>query len=733
MTRHIVCFTPPLKLLACVGAIIVYILTSAVPADSMESENSLSLGYKAYQTGNFEKAIEYLEAAGKDDRILSDYARYYLGEAYLSLHRFDEALHAFKSCIDAYGASPLVPSARERIGDIYLAKGDITSSINAYKGLLTKYSDNTQTPRILHKLISALLLNNRQDEAVPFMKKLLTEFAQTGDNDDSFTSQILSGEVRKLDAEEFSTRAKALLKTRNCQKAIDEIKMYLSEGPPWFPREVPLKRNDRLLLLLGQALYQTRNYKTANEIFKEIFSHTSDGKLRIESLIWLARGYSRLKDAESARNVLKNFIAVYADNIPGLKVRDYRDEAIYRLAMIAKDEGDSIKAVVFFKQLLKENPLSSHRNNVLWQISWIYYGQGNLEESLETLKSLENSQLRMRALYWEGKISLMLGKKDNALRLFKTAAESFPPTYYSVSSKRALEGISGYELQIADFRISNQESEVRNSPGSLPINPVRNSPDKKPFAFSNNLPPTEEASNGVKRTRRLLELGLSNLALKELASMDHRQDPLNISLLYQQAGDFYHSYLFARNHFSHASPLTFELAYPQDYKEMVEKVAGEFQLAPFLIYAVMMQESEFDDKAVSNLGAVGLLQIMPGTGEMIAKKLSFGPLKQDDLFAPSTNINFGAWYLKTLISRYKGNLPFAIAAYNAGPNAVDEWLKKWGRLDMDEFVENIPYQETRKYVEKVMGYYEAYKAIYSRHTHFGSNAGMDARTAKKDE
>ena len=670
-----------------------YIFVAVPNVHAGEPENNLSLGYKAYQDGSFEKAIGYLESAGKDEPLLSDYSLYYLGEAYLALNRFDEALNAFTALTHAGGAkSPLEPSAQEKIGDIYLSKGDAANSINTYKGLLTGHSDNPQTPHILYKLIPLLLQSNRQGEAFPFIKRLLTEFPQAEYSDNSFISQVLSGEVRKLNIDEFSTRAKGLLKARNYEKAIEESKAYLFEGPPWFPYDVPLKHDDKLSFLLGQVFYQARNYKKAVEIFKELFSSAGDGKIRQESLIYLAKAYIKLKDFKSARDVLKTFISVYNDS--GL-----RGEALYRLAMIAKDEGNLNLTAVFLKQLIAENPSSSYRNDAQWQVGWLLYSQGNLEESLETLNHLENSPLRMRAVYWQGKISLMLGKKDNAARLFKIAADSFPPVYYSVKSRKALEEISDHELQEVNFKIQKYESQ--NSYESLPM----------------------------KRAQRLLGLGLNNLALKELASMNYRQDPINISLLYRQAGDFYHSYISARSLSYDFTDFAYQLAFPEGYKELVESAANELQIDPLLVYAVMMQESEFDEKAVSGAGAVGLLQIMPGTGEMIARKLSHPSFKQDKLFLPAINISFGAWYLKTMITRFKGNLPLAVAAYNAGPNTVDEWLKKWGGLDTDEFVENIPYQETRKYVERVIGYYEAYKTIYR----YGSEANLAGRIAENGE
>ena len=655
------------------------ILGLAVHTPAIESENNLSLGYNAYKDGNFEKAAEYLESAKKDDSVLSDYAVYYLGEAYLSLHRFDEALGTFKTCAKYYAKSPLTPSALERIGAVYIAKGDITNSIDSYKNFLKKYPNNPQTPSVIYKLVSTLVSHNRYDDAIPFIKKLLTEFPQTY-GDGSFASQILSAEITKLNADEFYTRAKALLKARNYEAAVQEIKEYLFDGSPWFPYEASHERNDKLRLLLGQAFYQGRYFKKANEAFKEIFANTDDNKIREESLLWIARAYIKLKDFNSAKNMLEALIITYTES-------DLKGEAIYRLAMIAKDDGDTNLAVTLFTQLLTENSAYVYKDDALWQMGWIHYTNGHLEESINALKALENSSLKMRSLYWQGKIAYLLGKYHEAKNLFKAATDNFPPSYYSAIGRKALENLDNeaYFIPAAFFSNKTQTKQAK-ADNSLPI----------------------------QRAQKLLKLGLNNLALKELAYIDQRQNPLEVSSLYKEAGDFYHSYLTARGQIYNPAALPlYLLAFPEAYKETVEIIAGKLKIDPFLIYAIMMQESEFDMTAVSRAGAIGLLQIMPITGKMIAQGLSHASFQGDDLLEPAINIYFGAWYLKTLITKFKGNLPLAIAAYNAGPNAVDEWLKKWNRNDMDEFIENIPYQETRKYVEKVLGYYEAYKTIYS--------------------
>lgn len=656
--------------------IVAHIVIKTICANAADLEDNLALGYKAYKDNNFETAIAHLESAKNDDSILSDFALYYLGEAHLSISNLDEALNSFLNFVDYHTKSPLTPYAMEKVGDVYLAKGQAVNSINAYKKFLENYPNSSQTPDVIYKLISILFSIDKYEEAVPFVKRLLVEFPQAEFNDDSFASQILSNEIRKLSSDELVLRTKGLLKAGSHKRAATEIKGYLIEGLPWFPYEVPSERHDKLRLLLGQSLYQARDYKKANEVFEDIFLYTDDKKMQAESLIWIARTYIKLKDFESAKDILNALLTDYPDT-------SFRDEAIYRLAMIAKDDEDTKLSIALFQQLAKENPFSPYKYDAVWQTSWLYYSQKNLDESLNTLKILENSPLKMRSLYWQGKLLKMLGDEDRAIRLFKAAVENFPPTYYSTLAEKELKTISKANILPAPF-----------SGGNAPIEQNE-----------------ENESLSMKRTRKLLELGLNDLALKELASMDKRQNPMNVSLLYKEAGDVYNSYIIARDRLGYSNQ-SYQLVFPEGYKEIVERSAKEFGIDPLLIYAIMMQESQFDAKSVSRAGAIGLLQIMPSTGKMLARELSFSPFKEDDLFEVSTNISFGAQYLKMLITKFKGNLPLALASYNAGPNAVEEWRKRWNLTDIGEFVENIPYPETRKYVEKVLGYYEAYKAIY---------------------
>ncbi len=152
-------------------------------------------------------------------------------------------------------------------------------------------------------------------------------------------------------------------------------------------------------------------------------------------------------------------------------------------------------------------------------------------------------------------------------------------------------------------------------------------------------------------------------------------------------------------------------AYPLRYEEFIVKYAEENGLDPYFVAAVIHAESDFDPQAVSRAGAIGLMQIMPPTGEWIAEKLGVEGFNKDMLTDPQTSIRFGCWYLKFLSDKFEGNRQLIVAGYNAGHNRVAEWLKDRDISD-GESLKDIPFKETEGYIKRVEKSYDKYKEFY---------------------
>ena len=151
--------------------------------------------------------------------------------------------------------------------------------------------------------------------------------------------------------------------------------------------------------------------------------------------------------------------------------------------------------------------------------------------------------------------------------------------------------------------------------------------------------------------------------------------------------------------------------YPMRYEAEIRQAAAEFSLDPAYVASVALAESSFDAEAVSSVGAIGLMQIMPETGEWIAHKLDW-PFTDETLFDPRANARLGAWYLRFLLDRYDGRVQNAIAAYHAGQGSVDAWLED-ARYSSDGLtLERAGSSSTQHYINKVLSAYENYQILY---------------------
>jgi soluble lytic murein transglycosylase len=144
----------------------------------------------------------------------------------------------------------------------------------------------------------------------------------------------------------------------------------------------------------------------------------------------------------------------------------------------------------------------------------------------------------------------------------------------------------------------------------------------------------------------------------------------------------------------------YELLYPRPYDDEVRRAAASTGLPPSLIYAIIRQESLYRADAASSAGALGLMQLLPSTAQATARRAGLPKPTRASLLDPSVNVPLGSAYLRRLLDRVDGELPLAIASYNAGPGAVRRWLPPT-RMETDVWVENIPYNETRAYVQRV--------------------------------
>ena len=151
--------------------------------------------------------------------------------------------------------------------------------------------------------------------------------------------------------------------------------------------------------------------------------------------------------------------------------------------------------------------------------------------------------------------------------------------------------------------------------------------------------------------------------------------------------------------------------YPMEYVDLIRQRAAENGLEPAYVAAVVLAESSYDPQAVSSVGAQGLMQIMPETGEWIAGKFD-ETYVEGCLFDPETNLKYGCWYLGYLLNRYSGDKRCASAAYHSGQGTVDEWLKDPAYSSDGVTLDVVGGERANIYVDRVLEYYEKYEKLY---------------------
>ena len=151
--------------------------------------------------------------------------------------------------------------------------------------------------------------------------------------------------------------------------------------------------------------------------------------------------------------------------------------------------------------------------------------------------------------------------------------------------------------------------------------------------------------------------------------------------------------------------------YPLKYSEYVEKYSKEYDIDPYMVYAIIKAESNFNENAKSASNAVGLMQIMEATAIETANKMNLD-VTEEDLFDPELNINIGLKYFSNLVNKYNDNYYLAIIAYNAGIGNVDKWITDGTIKEDASDIENVPFKETNNYVRKILRDYKIYKELY---------------------
>jgi soluble lytic murein transglycosylase len=451
-------------------------------------------------------------------------------------------------------------------------------------------------------------------------------------------------------------------------------------------------KNAESIYRIGRGLQLNKEQDRAISVYKQLIQKFPTAKETATALLRLAE---ISKGAESI-SYLNQIINKFPEQAP---------EALEKKAKLQESLKDSKGANETWKLLLGKYNNSDQAAEYRWRQALAkakindYSGAWQWAQPIAV--NNHDSILAPRAGFWVAKWATMLGKKEDAITAYKYVLSQFPHSYYAWRSASIL------GLNVGDFqtvRFLNPEMIIPQRPvptaGSETFKELyllgqdRDAWLQWKTEFTNYNKPTvnEQFTEGLMQ----LVKGEYLIGIDKISKLEDRTIPaekeeyqaLSKNITYWQA------------------------RYPFPYTQDIQQWSLNRKLNPLLVVSLMRQESRFQTKIKSVVGATGLMQIMPTTGAWIAPQIGADP-KKINLENPQDNIMLGTWYLDHTHQQYANNSMLAIASYNAGPGNVSKWLQTMPKQDPDEFVEAIPFDETKNYVRQVFGNYWNYLRLYN--------------------
>ena len=455
-------------------------------------------------------------------------------------------------------------------------------------------------------------------------------------------------------------------------------------------------------LKLGIAQVRLKQYDQARETFRGLIKEGGVGSY--EAWVWLARVYLRQGQGDRLLDL--------ANLLPTVSLSAEQKGQITLFAgMWLEDQGRFEDAVVRYRQVAKVGEPASQRAEARWHVGWVYYRMARYREAGEELRVLadqHDNDYEPQALYWMARAA-ELSQQSHARDVYVQLCQRHVYTYYCQLARERI------NLPLSESLASDPVSATVAASGGSAVNgeTTRTASARAEI----------EQQSAYRRAIELKILGLESDAARELVGLTDRysRSPevlMALATMLNEVGAYHQALRLARARFRDklertggvADPSLWKVAYPTGLLPTI-KGQGVSGVDPYLVAAIIREESQYDWRAVSRVGAIGLMQVMPGTASTVAQRLGFPAVGRDDLFDQETNIRIGVYYVEQLLQQFSGNVTYAIASYNAGPIAVESWIALHRGRSQDEFVELIPYQETRQYVKRVLRSYREYTRL----------------------
>ena len=660
---------------------------AAHPADQSGALALVALGATEIDQRQFGDALHHLQAAAKRLPKLADTAGYLIAVSQSELRDFGDTQTSLQPVWNAVPLSPWIAKAVSLQANSFVQLNQPDKAIalvEAHRADLTDEQANVLLAR-------AAVAQGNLTAAREHYAKIYVEHPVAAEASEAETALA---QYPPLEPASLATRGFRLIDSGDYNRARKELTALL---PRLGGADLDLAR-----VRIGAAQYLAGDYKPALEHLSSFQAANGDAEAeRIYYVIQSARHLDRIDQMASQLDQLSRLYPQSAWRLQALiSVANYDS---------AHDQKDT--AMSLYQACYAAFPGDSRSGQCHWKFAWSEYLRDPASAAAlfrDHLSRYPESDRTTAALYFLGRIAESKADLGTARAFYEQVNTWFPNSYYAIEARERLSEPS--------VRSAARPSEAVEFLSQLKVAIPR-----PPETFVANA----TTKTRIERSHLLASASLDDLAEAELrygAKADGQPQLMAVELAelanQRDAPDQGIRYIkhYAPGYLSmplETAPDKFwRLAFPLPYRASIETYSREHALDPFLVAALIRQESEFNPKALSRSNARGLTQVLPGTGRELSRKLKISHFRTAMLYTPDTNVKIGTFYLKALLDQLQGKWEATLASYNAGKSRVNAWMNLATFHEPAEFVESIPFSETRLYVQSVLRNAEVYRRLY---------------------
>ena len=646
----------------------------------------LVVGYAHFLDHDCVHAIEALSRAKPMAGDLGDYITYYLGTCYLQNGRQAEGLAALANFEANYPDSLLVRDAHLSYANALVTEGRAVEAEQILeKDRLPARSDIELG---LGKAYAALKQDARAAQA---FANVYYNMPTSTEADAAWAELRAVPSAPPVTEAQRKARAELMVKARRFSEAADEFRELASHATP--------ETRPTYELDLADALHRAGRNREAKAELTTLAGANDDQKA--QRLYILGEIAWKSDDNPSFYSIVDQ-LRQTAPTSPWLEA------ALLSVANLHLVHHEFDQALEAFHELQQRFPNGGKASYAHWKAAWLALRLGRNPEAKqgfdEQIALYPNGNEVNAALYWRARLAEEDKQPEMARAYYEKLSERFRNYYYAELGRQRLKKLPA----------------SADPPGRYPllekIQPLDH--DKITLADA----PADDLH--FQKAKLLGNGGLIDLAVRELqmaaANNSGSWAPAETAQLYLDTGHYDRAIEVMKHsvpsYFAVDIPMLpreyWEALFPRPYWPDLKRYAAANRLDPYLVASLIRQESEFNPFAVSRANAVGLMQLLPKTGRTVAHQESLKRYNATALFTPAVNMELGTRYFRGMVDKFGGSYEQALAAYNAGSDRVEEWMGEGTYRDAPEFVESIPFTETREYVQAILRNANVYRQLY---------------------